>query len=751
MSYNKNTIEKWLEYVKLTRKEGGEIYPSKAGIAEVKNKEYNTIKYFKEILHMEESIAEEENREKVNKFQKSIAYKWWSNKYGKIWESDKITDMIIIKIIEEKGFIKKYSDVEELMSNDNTGESESSDEHFEMILRNYWIENGYEIDIREINQISDFGVEHEVMKTKDFMEYYTIIKELDNEEIIKELKKWYNTNVMKCPLYQKIILIKETMDYNKEFEGRICKNCFKKEERNNEIELRMGYEDKEILSWGFIKLFQKNKNELEEVIKGILDKYLKKEMNTEENENEETTDEITETEERLRRIKGLIEYLEIEATEGELLIEKSGEEIKRILDEYLRKSSDDDKEINKENELNIEEMVQKLLKERDKVLGTVIEIEIRKLLEWGYNSRAILDNKIISQYSKLKIELDPYEEDDKEVKEKLRDYILELEKDEYDIDNSEKIGEILSPEEYEEWDENIENINEDEIENIINTEDFGLSQNSDSNSSLNIKNSYNLQEFISRGNIKYVVRAARIENAGNEAGGMITFPLFYGKEEEDVNDWIRQFEVAFTAIGKVPENNGIRQAAYAATCLKSAAAQWYNKMKELNNGNLVNWGDVDNNNDLKHRIKSEKMLEEEKSTREHALGNELQVDFYIEGLEPTIGYNVRRQNPADLNEAINMARREEEAKDELIRKVGGDRIYPDIGKEYEQKQDNEPSNVINKPLNKDYEDELVEAIGKMKLNRLEMQIQDMKRILNDNNKNQRNNYRTPINYDEMSN
>ncbi|RGB32187.1 hypothetical protein C1646_763216 [Rhizophagus diaphanus] len=28
MSYNKNTIEKWLEYVKLTRKEGGEIYPS---------------------------------------------------------------------------------------------------------------------------------------------------------------------------------------------------------------------------------------------------------------------------------------------------------------------------------------------------------------------------------------------------------------------------------------------------------------------------------------------------------------------------------------------------------------------------------------------------------------------------------------------------------------------------------------------------------------------------------------------------
>ena len=70
------------------------------------------------------------------------------------------------------------------------------------------------------------------------------------------------------------------------------------------------------------------------------------------------------------------------------------------------------------------------------------------------------------------------------------------------------------------------------------------------------------------------------------------------------------------------------------------------------------------------------------ATRGHAMDNIYQVDFYIGGLEPTIGYNVRRQNPADLNEAINMARREEEAKNELRRKVSGDRVYPDIGKGY---------------------------------------------------------------------
>ncbi|RGB32595.1 hypothetical protein C1646_762702 [Rhizophagus diaphanus] len=255
--------------------------------------------------------------------------------------------------------------------------------------------------------------------------------------------------------------------------------------------------------------------------------YLKKEI-TEENENEDN-DEITKTEERLRRIKELIEYLEIEVNEGELLMlirmgytdsditnkdfierfqinkEKSSEEIKRILDEYLEKSVNEDEEINEGNELNIEKTVKKLLKERNEVLGTVTEIKIHKLLEWEYNSRAILNNRIILQYRKLKIELDSYEKDDKEVKEKLRDYILELEKDDYDTDNSEKIGEMLSPEEYEEWDENIENIREDEIENNINMEEFNLSQESDKNSLL-INNS-DIKSELTEENIMAVTNA----------------------------------------------------------------------------------------------------------------------------------------------------------------------------------------------------------------------------------------------------
>ncbi|PKY56690.1 hypothetical protein RhiirA4_428433 [Rhizophagus irregularis] len=61
------------------------------------------------------------------------------------------------------------------------------------------------------------------------------------------------------------------------------------------------------------------------------------------------------------------------------------------------------------------------------------------------------------------------------------------------LDDSEKIGEILDPKEHEIWEENIRDFDENEFENnnenVINTEGFGLSQNSDSNNSLNIEDS----------------------------------------------------------------------------------------------------------------------------------------------------------------------------------------------------------------------------------------------------------------------
>src|SRR5688500_12133136 len=55
-------------------------------------------------------------------------------------------------------------------------------------------------------------------------------------------------------------------------------------------------------------------------------------------------------------------------------------------DEKICKSCFEKREEENNEITEIEEIVQKLLKEKDEVLGIVTEIEIRKLLEWGYNS-----------------------------------------------------------------------------------------------------------------------------------------------------------------------------------------------------------------------------------------------------------------------------------------------------------------------------------------------------------------------------
>jgi hypothetical protein len=110
------------------------------------------------------------------------------------------------------------------------------------------------------------------------------------------------------------------------------------------------------------------------------------------------------------------------------------------------------------------------------------------------------------------------------------------------------------------------------------------------------------------------------------------------------------------------------------------------------------------------------------ATRGQPLPNDYQVDFYIRGLEPTIGYNVRRQNPANLNDAVIQARREEEAKNELIRKTTG----IDIGLNREKRMEeilreemgkykglNPVMEKMQKEVTKDDIDDLIRKVEKM--------------------------------------
>ncbi|GBC14388.2 hypothetical protein GLOIN_2v1805480 [Rhizophagus irregularis DAOM 181602=DAOM 197198] len=254
----------------------------------------------------------------------------------------------------------------------------------------------------------------------------------------------------------------------------------------------------------------------------------------------------------------------------------------------------------------------------------------------GHTDGEILNWKFIKLFQENKNELEGV------IKEILDKYLEEQietegnnEEEEDTNNNSEKIGEILDPEEYEIWEGNSEDFDENEVENndenIINTEGFGLSQNSDSNNSLNIKNSdiensdteielsdYNLQDLFQENillnmateiQMRRMLENAlgltanaldnaleagqtivnRIATAGN--GGIVGMLTFSRKEDEDINDWIRQFEVAFTVSGRTEGNIGggvysQNKANIAITCLRGIALQWYNEEKERVAANL---------------------------------------------------------------------------------------------------------------------------------------------------------------------
>jgi hypothetical protein len=387
------------------------------------------------------------------------------------------------------------------------------------------------------------------------------------------------------------------------------------------------------------------------------------------------------------------------------------------------------------------------LKEKEDKLARATEYEIRELLEWGYDREEILNDEIIMRYRELDRELD-VDVNKEKVKEELDEYIelLKLAKEitGKDIEENNRNNEENKNSEDNKENKNLEKLFEDEEKdenktekfiNIdkfhsrqdsdqekLNLEDINISDNKSDISDFYIENLFEETDMATEGQVKRALEralglpdgslnaplaagvdlAARIDDTRNELGGIINMPMFNGKEDEDVGDWIRQFEVAFTASGKNDNANGTRKAAIAATCLRGSALQWYNRMKEAAAGNLVNWANNDNDNDFKHRIDREftrpdvrrrKMIELGKirqnndesvkdytrrfrnilriATRGNALHDDYQVDFYIRGLEPTVGYNVRRQNPANLNDAVRQARREEEARNELIRRTTG--------------------------------------------------------------------------------
>ncbi|GES76231.1 enzymatic polyprotein, putative [Rhizophagus clarus] len=389
--------------------------------------------------------------------------------------------------------------------------------------------------------------------------------------------------------------------------------------------------------------------------------------------------------------------------------------------------------------LGLEEKVTKLLKWKRETMGIASEEEIRKFLEWGYIESIIMDNDIVLEYRKLRMEGDPYDEDDGIVKEELDRYIIDKkiramkrkEENKEEIELTIEYESNLEIKNFEELNSETESNNEtseDEINQEL--ENFRRILRTPSpirNMALNenqFKRTIEMAIGFPANTLDNPLGPGQtliemINTAGETSGGII-WPTFNGREDEDVNDWIIQFELAFSASRRNEGNNGEHKAVIAANCLKGTALQCEEvRRKKILELRRMKQGINEGIGEYARRFRNLLRI----ATRGHAWDDAIQVDSFIEGLEPTIRYNVRIQNPGNLNKAIEQAKRIEGARNGLLGKIIPEQndSMENILRENTQKykKTNPIKQYMEEPVTDGKMDELIKKFEKMEAHMLE--------------------------------
>src|SRR6266496_1831749 len=82
--------------------------------------------------------------------------------------------------------------------------------------------------------------------------------------------------------------------------------------------------------------------------------------------------------------------------------------------------------------------------------------------------------------------------------------------------------------------------------------------------------------------------------------GTVNVPYFYRRDDEDPEQWITQFNAAFTASGRAEGNNGVNKAALAH--LQGNALDWYHMIQQGNVNHLIEWTNNNDDANLKGKL-----------------------------------------------------------------------------------------------------------------------------------------------------
>lgn len=243
-------------------------------------------------------------------------------------------------------------------------------------------------------------------------------------------------------------------------------------------------------------------------------------------------------------------------------------------------------------------------------------------------------------------------------------------------------------------------------------------------------------------------------------------PNFYGKEDEDVEEWIEAIEALFIASGRDPGDGGNNAniARFAIGGLQGAARAWFAERKRAAAGNLVNWRDdqADQDTNLKGKIRARFQGEEirnrnledlwfVKQEKNETVGeyitrfkkkvraaggddripDAIQRTYFLMGLQPRLVKDVKLNNPANITAMFERAKLVERAESETVQaginQLINEKGINEIMKQYSDQYKNEDDPIYKKTQQEvKSTDDLTEMFKDLRLNLLDQMRNEIK-------------------------
>ncbi|GBB94935.1 hypothetical protein RclHR1_24450001 [Rhizophagus clarus] len=240
----------------------------------------------------------------------------------------------------------------------------------------------------------------------------------------------------------------------------------------------LGFDREAMAIPGFLNIYEEFINETDEILKEKLNRIIEKEEKTIFEDDDENIEESFE--DKVDRIREMLREQEWDVGIGdaERLVNLGFDKYDVITEGFLEKCNEiwgETDEVVKDRleqwldkkEESTDKQTNRIFKEIRESLGIATLEEVRKLIEWGYTRSEIIENEIIIELRKLQMELNLYDDDEDEVRERLNDYVAE-----WKVKRMKK--DIEEIEEYESEDEIFGDQNN---KNVINTPEILESEN----------------------------------------------------------------------------------------------------------------------------------------------------------------------------------------------------------------------------------------------------------------------------------